>query len=128
MLVQALTVALLLGVALLPLGRWLASRLPPRMVWAGWALCLLTPAGLVFAGLSPWRAPDVDRRPPSDRPIQVRSDGYASSKACHPDQYASWWHSDHRSMTQVAGPEASVAPTPTPPGATRRTWARLPTT
>jgi hypothetical protein len=44
----------------------------------------------------------------TDRPIQVAEDGFASSQscqACHPDQYASWRASYHRTMTQVAGPE-----------------------
>lgn len=55
------------------------------------------------------------RRPPesaiSDRPLQILEDGYASSKACqacHPSQYAAWYASYHRTMTQVATPESVV--------------------
>jgi predicted CXXCH cytochrome family protein len=39
--------------------------------------------------------------------------GYVSSavcRSCHPDQYASWHRSFHRTMTQVARPETVVAP------------------
>ena len=46
------------------------------------------------------------------RPVQVPSDGYASSsscRACHPGQYASWHGSYHRTMTQVATPETVAA-------------------
>ena len=41
----------------------------------------------------------------TDRPIQVRTDGYTSSQACgacHPAQYATWHGSFHRTMTQLA--------------------------
>ena len=44
-----------------------------------------------------------------DRPVEVAQDGYVSSdtcRACHPDQYASWHASYHRTMTQEATPEA----------------------
>ena len=48
----------------------------------------------------------------TNRPIQVAEDGYTSSqscRACHPDQYASWFGSYHRTMTQVATPETALA-------------------
>ena len=44
----------------------------------------------------------------TSRPIQVAEDGYTSSqacRACHPDQYASWHASYHRTMTQVVSPD-----------------------
>src|SRR5262245_24216928 len=43
------------------------------------------------------------------RPIQVDSDGYASSqtcRSCHPSQYETWRASFHRTMTQIATPQA----------------------
>ena len=43
-----------------------------------------------------------------NRPIQVAEDGFVTSrscKACHPDQYASWHGSYHRTMTQLATPD-----------------------
>ena len=48
--------------------------------------------------------------PPSQagRPIEVHASGYVSSdtcRACHPQNYATWHASYHRSMTQVATPE-----------------------
>src|SRR5690606_27885881 len=39
--------------------------------------------------------------------------GYVSSDACvacHPHQYATWWHSYHRTMTQVADETSVLAP------------------
>ena len=57
-----------------------------------------------------------ERSPPeatvTNRPIEVRSDGYVSSgrcAACHPAQYATWFGSFHRSMTQIATPETVLA-------------------
>lgn len=42
------------------------------------------------------------------RPIELAEDGYVSSQtceACHPSQYATWYGSFHRTMTQVAAPD-----------------------
>jgi hypothetical protein len=44
-----------------------------------------------------------------NRPVEVRDDGYVSSsecRSCHPSEYASWYGSYHRTMTQVASPES----------------------
>ena len=41
----------------------------------------------------------------TDRPIEVEQDGYVHSdscRSCHPDQYASWGASFHKTMTQRA--------------------------
>ena len=49
----------------------------------------------------------------AERPVQVLRDGYVSSdgcRSCHPQNHASWHASYHRTMTQVATPEAVVAP------------------
>src|SRR5262245_42782924 len=43
------------------------------------------------------------------RPVRVAEDGDVSSRtcrACHPTQYASWHGSYHRTMTQLATPDA----------------------
>jgi hypothetical protein len=48
----------------------------------------------------------------AERPIRVRADGYASSdscRGCHPDHYATWSRSYHRTMTQLAAPERIAA-------------------
>jgi hypothetical protein len=67
----------------------------------------------LLAILLGWATASGLRRTPPEhavpgRPIQVAEDGYASSqscRACHPDQYASWRGSYHRTMTQIAGPD-----------------------
>ena len=74
------------------------------------------PAALAVAAL--WTAallrtpgPGPAERDVTNRPIQVREDGYVSSSACrvcHPRNYESWHASWHRTMTQVATPEAVV--------------------
>ncbi|MFT5441762.1 MAG: hypothetical protein ACI8W3_000804 [Myxococcota bacterium] len=46
-------------------------------------------------------------------PQKTVDQGYVSSqtcRACHPGQYASWYKSYHRTMTQVASPETIAAP------------------
>lgn len=51
----------------------------------------------------------LDRSDADVRPIAVADDEYVSSdtcRACHPDQYSTWSGSYHRTMTQVATPEA----------------------
>jgi hypothetical protein len=53
----------------------------------------------------------VSERSVTNRPIQVDTDGYVSSKACrscHPAEYASWHDSYHRTMTQVATPRTVI--------------------
>jgi predicted CXXCH cytochrome family protein len=49
----------------------------------------------------------------SAAPQRGRDGGYVSSdacRACHPEQHATWHRSYHRTMTQLATPEAVVAP------------------
>lgn len=56
------------------------------------------------------RAAAVEQR---NRPVEVASDGYVSSRtcrACHEAQHASWHASYHRTMTQPAGPKTVFAP------------------
>lgn len=61
-----------------------------------------------------WATLTAVRRTPAEqavdnRPIRVADDGFTSSstcRACHPDQYASWRASYHRTMTQVADRES----------------------
>ena len=46
-----------------------------------------------------------------NRPIEVRENGFVSSKtceSCHPHEHATWHSSYHRTMTQVATPEAVI--------------------
>jgi hypothetical protein len=65
----------------------------------------------IFAGFSASCTGLPGRQPP-DRPIEVASDRYVSSRtcrACHPSQYASWHASYHRTMTQAATPQSVAA-------------------
>ena len=66
--------------------------------------------GAAAAGLAAFatRATSIPERDITQRPIQVNAEGYVSSQtcqACHPAEYASWYGSFHRTMTQVATPE-----------------------
>ena len=62
----------------------------------------------VVARYGPEAAPEA-----TDRPIETDGDGYVSSdtcRPCHPHEYATWYGSYHRTMTQVADPESVVVP------------------
>ena len=64
---------------------------------------------------TPERAPSGADRAPKEtvgRPIAVAGNGYVGSdkcRDCHLEHYESWYHSYHRTMTQVASPESIVA-------------------
>ena len=48
-----------------------------------------------------------------DMPHQISNDEFVTSdtcRSCHPDEYSSWHDSYHRTMTQLATPEAVAAP------------------
>src|SRR5262245_10738887 len=100
MIFEWLTVSLLLAVVFIALGRRLRSFL-------SW-LCLLLIFGLTVGAMA-WRQGEIRDKAKSraalaeKTPPQSRS-GYASSdicRSCHPDQYASWHRSYHRTMTQL---------------------------
>lgn len=47
----------------------------------------------------------------NQRPAEVQINGYVSSKACrecHEHNHQTWWNSYHRSMTQIATPDAVI--------------------
>jgi hypothetical protein len=79
---------------------------------SGFALLLVAVA---TSAASFWMLRDTQRVPErfvSGRPIRVIADEYASSNACqrcHPDHYATWSRSYHRTMTQIATPDHIVA-------------------
>ena len=82
-----------------------------RIPWAaGTVACRL---GLLLT-LGPWTIFSENlTAQEKHRPIQVLRDGYVSSircRTCHPQQYASWYASYHRTMTQVATPETVATP------------------
>lgn len=70
-------------------------------------------AVLAAVSISGWQwaeASDARITASAHRPIAVHDQGYVSSdtcRSCHPNEYASWFGSYHRTMTQVATP-ASV--------------------
>lgn len=71
---------------------------------------LVTATMTVHSELSPPASREGEAR---DRPLEVRDQGYVSSaacKSCHPNNYATWHGSYHRTMTQVATPENAIAP------------------
>ena len=75
----------------------------------------LTAAGLLVLFVSAsaiWR-PEVDSAIDEHIPRRIDRDGYVSSntcRSCHPGHFASWHRSYHRTMTQLADPEAILAP------------------
>ena len=99
--IVAVGVVVATGIALLPVaGRW---RL-------GGAAAVLVVAGIVAAV---WPASEpVEDVTPADRTASA-DDAYTSSRACracHPDAYATWHQSYHRTMTQRATEQSVVAP------------------
>jgi len=72
-----------------------------------WAVISVIAVGVAIASRHPDPLPQ-----PDDQPLQQVEGEYRSSKACkacHPDQYASWYRSYHRTMTQTATPENVIA-------------------
>lgn len=110
---ELLVYCALLAAACLPLAGWgwRRSARAGRLALLGAAgVALLAGAGLGGAYL---RSAARTAEPPASRPIEVREDGFVSSRACracHPDQYASWRASYHSTMTQLATPESVLAP------------------
>src|SRR4051794_19635534 len=83
------------------------SALPVVML-----VVLLSLAAGVASTTVALRQTDSVERTIAGRPVQIEEDGYVSSRtcrACHPSQYASWHRSYHRTMTQVATPDAARA-------------------
>lgn len=71
------------------------DRAAPGLMWLVATIVLLLPA--------------VGSAKDGQRPVADPATPYVSSaecKACHPGNYASWHASYHRTMTQVAGPDA----------------------
>ena len=106
MAMEWLLVGLLLAASLLPLFR----KPRPAGAWV-WAVLFFVAA---TAGAWSWKSHlDTGAREHAEflknLPHAGRPGGYVSSdtcRACHPDQYTSWQHSFHRTMTQVASPES----------------------
>jgi hypothetical protein len=99
--------AALLVLSLLPVAAGI-GRARPRLRRYAWLVPATALLALVAVGLRRPAEPIPEPRV-TERPAEVQSEGYATSRtceACHPDQYASWYGSYHRTMTQVASPES----------------------
>jgi predicted CXXCH cytochrome family protein len=98
----------LLLAILLAGGGWILFAQPVGRLFRGFVL-LLVLCGFVAAWC--WQrhlAATIESQASLNVP-GLRRDEYASSdscRACHPDQYASWQHSFHRTMTQLATPQS----------------------
>lgn len=71
-------------------------------------LASLLSLAAAWIGFASSETPPGPRQAASNRPIQQNENGYVSSdtcRSCHPNEYATWHTSYHRSMTQVASPE-----------------------
>ena len=100
------------------IGTVLAAAVLPLLTvkWLGTGAAIGTAAVLaVLMSTAVWLIgsddTSTDEAAVVNRPIEVHTDGYVSSdtcRACHPQQYATWHDSYHRTMTQVASPEAVV--------------------
>ena len=107
MTVEHIVVGAVLAGGILPL--WIArsGRIGAALGTSAAAVLLAISLSLIFGSKRGGSAKATD----FDRPIEVRSDGYVSSdtcRACHAHQYATWHDSYHRTMTQVADPDAVV--------------------
>jgi hypothetical protein len=77
------------------------------------AASVLGVVAVVASVMQAHRAEETRRAAEAHRPIQVQSQRYASSnqcRSCHPREYASWFGSYHRTMTQLATPDAVMGP------------------
>ncbi len=107
--IEALLVGIVLSVALCPL----LALLCRRWWWTLIASLLLFAAAVPIAASWTARARSSHQEGlrSDERPIEVLADEYVSSgtcSSCHPHNYATWYGSYHRTMTQLATPEAVV--------------------
>jgi predicted CXXCH cytochrome family protein len=101
-LLEALATALCV---LLAIGLWLRSWPGPGRVLGASLIGLGSALAIAFA-------PRAESAPPGAPKARARN-GYVSSSACqscHPDAYASWHSTYHRSMTQLASPKTVLGP------------------
>lgn len=94
--------AAIAGVAVIGRGRRPALRY----------LLVAMAAAVLTAGASTLRSSIIGAPSPIALPADRRDRGYVSSdtcRSCHPNEYASWHRSFHRTMTQAATPETVLA-------------------
>ena len=84
-----------------------------RHPW-GLAIVLALTAIAATSSLAPRRPEPGSLQDPSaqGRPVKAEELGYVSSetcRSCHPREYATWYRSFHRTMTQVVGPHTVLS-------------------
>lgn len=87
----------------------LVVNVDPRAFWLRGALALVIALTLLAVYMQASHAKSEHAEATRHVPLAEPSGGYASSRecrACHAEQYASWYASYHRSMTQPAGRES----------------------
>jgi hypothetical protein len=85
------------------------SSTEKRATCAAWLAIVL----LVAWGSASYARPAEARASFTDRPIESAHGGYVTSracKACHPEEYATWHRSYHRTMTQSASTDTMLGP------------------
>ncbi|MHC5110199.1 MAG: multiheme c-type cytochrome [Planctomycetota bacterium] len=103
-----LVVAVVTGVPLYHYGRTWTRRLLGTIIFA-WLLGCVAFASVTTV----YPRADFATRTEPLRPMETDGQGYVTSDACqscHPDHYASWFDSYHRTMTQPATSESIHAP------------------
>ncbi len=91
-----------------PRGHPERQRAPALTPGAAPIVALIAASVTLGAAIAATRDPVIPEASVVNRPIAVTEDGYVSSetcRACHPSQYATWYGSFHRTMTQVATPQ-----------------------
>lgn len=104
---ETILAALLLAVCVVPLARSLWRGEEGK--GAAKASALLLGAVAFTWAIAEYHPAPVQVRTASLRPLEAEGYGYVTSracKACHPEQYATWHDSWHRTMTQPATPES----------------------
>jgi hypothetical protein len=97
-------VVVVIALGFVPLLRGTA-RLSLSLSLTRGALILWVGLGVIGWTQLSFRLPPEGEHLVVDRPTEIDSDGYRSSdtcRACHPEQYDSWYSTYHRTMTQVA--------------------------
>ncbi len=79
------------------------------VVWAAAIVAAATGARPARHGVRAGQASPTNQA--TNRPVEVQGEGYVSSRACrecHQHNFDTWYSSYHRTMTQVATPEAVI--------------------
>jgi hypothetical protein len=102
-----LAAAAALALACVPLLSLLVTT-RARLALAAAAIWIAAAAGLAYAAVRVYPPLSAERDNPL-RPVKDPHNGYVSSdtcRGCHPQQYATWHASFHRTMTQVVTPQS----------------------